>query len=543
MRVLILGGYGTFGARLARLLAAEPGLSLVIAGRDGAKARALAARLGGGASGLALDRDAPLEPRLAPLGLTALVDASGPFQDYGPRPYRVAEACLALGLHYLDLADARAFVQGIDRLDAAARARGVALLSGLSTLPALSQAAVRALTLPLALPLALAAETVTVGVAPSPFAGIGLAVVRAAAGYAGRRLEGGHALIDARVLTVAPPGHLPLRPRRFLLCEVPDEGLVPGARVWAGAGMEPAPLARLLSWAAWLPRLGLLPSLAPFARLFHGVLGRLRWGERRGGMLVAVAGRDAAGQERRRSWHLLAEGDSGPNVPALAAAALLRRLARGQAPAPGARAATAELELADFAPWFQQLGIVTGVREEAPADPVFRQVLGSAFDRLPPSLRRLHGGERRARFQGRATVERGRGLGGLLAGLLRLPRSGRDLPLTVTIEAGPDGERWQRDFAGQRFHSRLGAGRGCERHLLVERFGPVSLAIALVLAEGRLAYVIRGWRLGPLPLPRCLAPRGATFESEAADGRFQFEVAIRLPLLGLLARYRGWLAA
>ncbi len=37
-RVLILGGYGTFGRRLAQLLADEPRLTLIIAGRARDKA-------------------------------------------------------------------------------------------------------------------------------------------------------------------------------------------------------------------------------------------------------------------------------------------------------------------------------------------------------------------------------------------------------------------------------------------------------------------------------------------------------------------------
>src|SRR5690242_2489778 len=40
MKVLILGGYGTFGGRLAQLLADEARLTLIIAGRSRAKAQA-----------------------------------------------------------------------------------------------------------------------------------------------------------------------------------------------------------------------------------------------------------------------------------------------------------------------------------------------------------------------------------------------------------------------------------------------------------------------------------------------------------------------
>ena len=63
MRILILGGYGVFGGRLARLLADEARLTLVIAGRSAEKARAFCAGLGGAAMAEAavFDRTAPVE--------------------------------------------------------------------------------------------------------------------------------------------------------------------------------------------------------------------------------------------------------------------------------------------------------------------------------------------------------------------------------------------------------------------------------------------------------------------------------------------------
>jgi hypothetical protein len=42
-------------------------------------------------------------------------------------------------------------------------------------------------------------------------------------------------------------------------------------------------------------------------------------------------------------------------------------------------------------------------------------------------------------------------------------------------------------------------------------------------------------------MPRWLMPGGDSFET-VKDGRFRFHVEIRLPLAGLVARYRGWLA-
>lgn len=75
---------------------------------------------------------------LRALGAFALVDAAGPFQD---ADHRLAEAAVAAGLNYLDLADGWGLVAGIARLDAAARRAGVVALSGASSTPALSHAA------------------------------------------------------------------------------------------------------------------------------------------------------------------------------------------------------------------------------------------------------------------------------------------------------------------------------------------------------------------------------------------------------------------
>ena len=144
LTVLILGGYGTFGGRLAELLADEPRLTLIIAGRSQAKAAAFSAHLPDGATklALALDRDNHLADRIGEISPDMVVDATGPFQAYGDEPYRVAKACLACGIDYIDLADASDFVAGIDSLDEEARGRGVFVLAGASSFPVLTAAVV-----------------------------------------------------------------------------------------------------------------------------------------------------------------------------------------------------------------------------------------------------------------------------------------------------------------------------------------------------------------------------------------------------------------
>jgi hypothetical protein len=553
LRVLVIGGTGSFGGRLVRLLAGEPGLTLLVASRSAAKAETACRSLGGSAEALAFDRDGDVAAQIAAAAPDIVVDAAGPFQAYGGAPYRVAEACIAQGADYLDLADGTDFVAGIGRLDAAALARGVAVLSGVSSFPALTAAAVRHLAQGLD-----RVETIMAGLAPSPYAGLGPNVTRAVASYAGKpvgllrdgRPATGRALVETRRRTVAPPGRLPLHNTRFSLVDVPDLRLLPELwpglqSTWVGAGPVPEVLHRALSGLAWLVRIGALPSLLPLAPLLHAASRRLRWGEHRSGMIVAVTGRDGAGQPVERSWHLLAEGDDGPLIPAMAAAAVIRRRLQGIRPARGARPATTELELANYAPLFAGRAIVTGRREvtaETGRQPLYRRLLGEAWDRLPASLRVLHDLRGEKRVVGQAAVDRGTGLlSRLVAAVIGFPAAGSEVPVEVAFQVRDGVETWQRRFAGRRFASTQAEGRGRSEGLVVERFGPVRVGMALVLDGDRLRLVVRRWSLLGLPLPVALAPNGDAWETEA-EGRFRFHVEIRHPWTGLIVRYRGWLA-
>lgn len=69
----------------------------------------------------------------------------------------------------------------------------------------------------------------------------------------------------------------------------------------------------------------------------------------------------------------------------------------------------------------------------------------------------------------------------------------------------------------------------------MERFGPFSFDLELAVSQGRLIYRVRGWRIGPAPAPRALAPITRTQETVDAQWRFTFDVEIGLPLIGRLA--------
>lgn len=546
MKILILGGYGVFGGRLAELLADVPDLDLLICGRDLDRAARFCAAYRGAARAhpQALDRRdiAAALDRLRP---DLVVDASGPFQDYGADRYRVVEACIAAHVDYLDFADGADFVFGIDRFDAAARAAGIFVISGVSSYPALTGAVLREMAKTMDI------RSVEGGIAPSPFAGIGLNVMRAVVGYAGAPVKlrrggrdaDGIGLAESLRYTVAVPGRLPLRNIHFSLVDVPDLQLLPRAYpalddIWMGAGPVPEILHRILNVLAKARARFRLPSFEPFSRLFYAVLNRMRFGEHRGGMFLRVRG-VAGGKAAERSWHLLAEGDDGPYIPSMAIEAIVRKLRAGDRPAAGARSSVDALTLADYDALFENRSIHSGFRDEQPEAPLYRQILGTAFDTLPPTLRSLHGSDAERRWQGHAEVRRGTGLlARVIAAIVGFPTAAAHVPVTVGFTPEKHGERWTRDFGGKRFASLQSRGTGKNDYLLVERFGPLSFAMALVVERDRLHLVPRRWSAFGVPMPRQLLPRGASFETEA-DGQFRFDVEIAAPFAGLIVAYRG----
>jgi hypothetical protein len=553
LRVLILGGYGTFGGRLAQLLADEGGLTLIIAGRSRDKAQAFCATLGSTCRAAtvpeAFDRDGDVERQLRAIAPDVIVDATGPFQSYGEDPYRVVRAAIAVGVHYLDLADGSDFVNGVAQFDAEARARGVFVLAGVSSFPVLTAAVVRQLSEGMA-----RVDTVTGAIAPSPYANVGINVIRAIASYAGKPVATGrgratsYALIDNKRYTIAPPGRLPLFPVRFSLVDVPDRYVLPALwpslrLIWMGAGPVPEIWHRALNALAWLVRLKLLPSLAPLAALMHRTINLLSWGEHRGGMFIAVQGTGMRGERIERSWHLLAEGNDGPLIPSMAAAAIIRHCLAGRRPAAGARAATTDLELADYEPLFARRQISTGRWQELPADaraPLYRRLLGEAWNRLPAALQAMHDLDGELTAQGIAAVDRGRSVLARLV-VMGFPPAGQDIPVTVSFHVRDGREHWKRTFAGHSFASTQEQGRGRFERLLCERFGPLNIGMALVVEEDRMRLVIRRWTFCGIALPLALAPRSDAYEFADAQGRFNFHVEISHPLIGLIVGYRGWL--
>jgi NAD(P)-dependent dehydrogenase (short-subunit alcohol dehydrogenase family) len=531
--VLVFGGYGGFGGRVARTLA-KAGFAVIVAGRSLARAQAFcAAHPQLALRPLALAREDGLGGERPWL----VVDAAGPFQDID---YRLPEACIAAGCHYLDLADGRDFVCGIGALDAAARAAGVTIISGASSLPALSAAVCDRLAGGLdrvsAIDAALSAgnrfaEGVSVTRAVLSYAGKPVLLWR---GQAWRRCFGWQ---EMGRIVFRVGGAAALR-RRVAICDVPDLALLPerypgrpAARFRAGTELDVQNVGLwLLSWAVrwrWLASLRPLTSLMVWAQRALGWIG----GERSAMRVVLKGWRGESAV--RRSWTVLAERGDGPWIPTLAVPLLAARL---DSPAPGARSAAGSLGLADFEQAFAPFAIATAIEEEE-VQPLYARVMGEDFGLLPPAVRALHLVNGDLAASGMAEVIRGAGLvARLLCRIMGFPATAAEVPVSVWMREDGGVETWRRDFGGAAFSSRLAQRGG----LLTERFGPIRFGFALRREPDGLTMHFVRWWLGPLPMPRLLMPRGIAREYEAG-GRFHFDVPIALPLIGPIIHYRGWL--
>lgn len=352
-RILVLGGYGLFGGRICRALAEEPELWIGVAGRDAGRAESFISRLPKRRALLeptALDHEsAGFAARISELQPQLVVHAAGPFQA---QPYHVARAAIAVDAHYLDLADGREFVNGIGKLGALARARGLVVASGASTLPAVSSAVIEHLAGELS-----ALRRIDISIAPAQSVPRGKATLAGVLSYCGkpflelsdgawRRVYGWQGLHRIRYPEIGS--------RWAARCDVPDLDLLPERYPRLRAVRFDAALELgLAQWAMWvlaaLVRIGIVgmpQRLAGFllaaSRMLDG------FGSDVGGMHVAIEGERDDGSPVRRRWYLVAKKGDGPQIPCIPAIVIAKKIARGIYIAPGARPCVGMMTLAEF---------------------------------------------------------------------------------------------------------------------------------------------------------------------------------------------------
>ncbi len=538
--VLIVGGAGVFGRRLAEGLRASANARIILAGRSQERA-VRAAQEVGAAGAVSLDRDTADAEALKAIGADLVIDAAGPFQG---ADLSFARNAIASGANYLDLADARDFVAAFPQLDPLARRRNVAAITGASSTPALTHAVLDTLRAGWR-----RLDIVRAGIAPASKMERGASVMKAILSWTGAPVpvwEKG----EWRILSgwsycgdIDVPG---LGRRRFALAETPDLDLIPARygphdTALFMAGLEIPLMQRGMETMSALRQWDLLRE----PRRWSEVLRRAGYalsplGSDRGAMVVEAFGRDGDDRPVFARWTMIAPNGLGPNTPTFAALILARRfLAEGVLPV-GARACVAMLRLEDFEAEFARNGFTTSI-DVTPLAAPFETSLPDKFHSAPAAVRRAHRGGPVTRLRGIAHVAGGSSpLARLIAHVFGFPPASPATPIAVTMRLdAAGGETWAREFGARKLTSRLRATRpGVVR----ESFGPFAFDMAMDATPDRLSMRVVGWRFGPIPLPSWLAPRSHATETDA-DGRFHFDVPIALPLLGRLIHYSGWLVA
>jgi Domain of unknown function (DUF4166) len=159
-------------------------------------------------------------------------------------------------------------------------------------------------------------------------------------------------------------------------------------------------------------------------------------------------------------------------------------------------------------------------------------------------VHRFHRGADTVCGRGQFEIRRGSTIAArLLAGLLRLPRSGSAVPVDVRIDR-PTGQAvavWTRTFGRHRMISRqYRAGKR-----MVERIGPVELVFRETVAAELIGYEQLGTRVRlfgrSVPLPAGACPHIHAVARACGQSRFLVAVTVALPRGEPLLTYSGYL--
>lgn len=350
-RILIIGGYGNFGRFIARILAREDDMQVIIAGRRQKNADAMAAQLSAvnRPEAVTLDINNGLAEALRGIRPDIVIHTSGPYQS---QDYRVARACIAHGCHYIDLADAREFVSNIGRLDREATANRVLVCSGASSVPTLTSAIIDHYIVNFG-----HLDSVKYGISTAQRTNRGLATTSAILSYAGKPFT---TLLDGKMRQVYGWMDLNFRPfwdlnnRPLGNCDIPDLALFPSRyptlkTVEFQAGLELKFLHIILAMMSWLVRIRLVPSLAPLApyllsisRVFDFI------GTQDSGFYMALQGCAENGDSKKVLFEIIAREGDGLYIPTIPAILMAKKLARGEISRIGATQCMGFIELDEY---------------------------------------------------------------------------------------------------------------------------------------------------------------------------------------------------
>jgi len=331
-KILILGGYGNFGKRIAESLVSS-GFPIMIVGRNINKCHKLKQLLDTKYPNSKIEVDdfniyTQLSSKLQKMNPGVIINNVGPFQN---QDYSVIKTCIQHKFDYIDLADARDFVANIKTLDQEARNKSVSLISGASTVPALSSAIIDHYQKHFS-----QIESIIYGISPGQKAERGLATTTGILSYIGKRIktfdQSNEQLYGWQ--NIYRQEYPELGKRWMANCEIPDLDLFPSKynikKLRFSAGMENSILHLGIWMISWLIRMKLPIKISNYSKFLLKCSHIFdRFGSDAGGMHMIMKGLDLKNKPLEICWFIIAKKGEGPHIPTIPAILLARKIALG----------------------------------------------------------------------------------------------------------------------------------------------------------------------------------------------------------------------
>jgi len=347
--ILVLGSDETIGKKICETLARNPVWEIYLGGQDFQKATLLASSIQSSHPEvniypLKMDwKIDELKKLLEQCKIDILVHVAGPVESQN---YQVAQSCIDLKVHYIDIADSRLFVSNFKALDEKAKAQGVVAISGAGVFPGLSSVIVESFYKKFSV-----LREIEIGIAPSNSLTLTLL------DYVGKpfeRLEQGkwktvygwqnlHSHYYGDNVGIRWHGNY----------DIPDLTLFPEryptlTRMVFHAGLEVSFLHILLWHLSWLPRMNLVKNLKFFSRSLRKISHWFdKFGSDKGGMYVRLYGSNHRYQPLELNWTLVAQNGHDIYVPIINCVILAQKI-RANLLSPGAQACLGLFTIEEF---------------------------------------------------------------------------------------------------------------------------------------------------------------------------------------------------
>ena len=170
---------------------------------------------------------------------------------------------------------------------------------------------------------------------------------------------------------------------------------------------------------------------------------------------------------------------------------------------------------------------------------LYPRAMGHAFSDLPEPLQVFHSVDDSVFYKGRVTVTHGNALTRLIAKSGGMPAKCGEMPFSFRATRDGAKEIWERNFDGHMTRSLQWLH---DDGVVAEQVGTSEFLMQPTVDGDQLRIPITGARALGLPMPKGVFSSCEGVEGVTEDGNITFDVHATLRGLGLIIRYKGWLA-